>query len=121
MLDFFLDPVVVVSALAKSNIITIELVLQACHVSFFYNVEFHVFSQLSDSVLAHLREIINGAGNVTIAPNDVVEEVGRAMFTIFFTEFSLCQKRNAIEIALKEGAQDSDSDEEWDPLRQQLL
>lgn len=57
----------------------------SCH---FNNAEFDVFSQLPDSLLAEMKEIINAADNVTIAPRYVVEEVSKIMFIFFFTEFS---------------------------------
>ena len=59
-----------------------------------------------------MREIINAADNVTIAPSDVVEQVSRIIFIIFFTEFLLCQKRRAIENGLEGGEDEEGEDDE---------
>ena len=95
MLDYSLDPAMVVATLANNNMTTIESVLRACPPSFslqVHNAEYDVFRQLSAALFAEMKEIINAPSNVTIAPSSVVESVSRLsmiMFIFLFTEFSL--------------------------------
>lgn len=49
-----------------------------------HNVEFDVFRQLPDGLFAAMKDIINGADNVTIAPSFVVKGVSMLMFIYFF-------------------------------------
>ena len=77
-LDYALDPSTVIAALAKINITTVESVLRACPVFFFYKfitLNLIFFSQLPNEALADLKETFNSADNVNIVPTDVVEEV----------------------------------------------
>ena len=78
-LDYALDPSpTVIAALAKINITTVESVLRACPVFFFYkfiSLNMIFFSQLPNEALADLKETFNSADNVNIVPTDVVEEV----------------------------------------------
>ena len=77
-LDYALEPSTVIAALAKINITTVESVLRACPVFFFYKfitLNLIFFSQLPNEALADLKETFNSADNVNIVPTDVVEEV----------------------------------------------
>lgn len=58
-----------------------------------HNVEFDVFRQLPDGLFAAMKDIINGADNVTIAPSFVVKGVSILMF-IFFSLLSFHCARN---------------------------
>jgi ATP phosphoribosyltransferase len=94
VLDYYFDPALVISTLAKSNVTTIESVLRMSSLQI-HNAEFdyNVFRQLPNELLAKIKEIINGASNVTIAPSYVVEEVSMIMF-IFFSLLSFFYVRN---------------------------
>ena len=77
-LGYHLEPSTVISALAKNNITTVELVLRAYPQSFSSTnsyAEFFYYSQLPNTALARMKEIMNNPNNVSIAPIDVVEEV----------------------------------------------
>ena len=77
-LGYHLEPSTVISALAKNNITTVELVLRAYPQSFSSTnsyAEFFFYSQLFNTALARMKEIMNNPNNVSIAPIDVVEEV----------------------------------------------
>ena len=106
-LDHALEPCTVIAALAEINITTVESVLRACHFLYKFNTLNLIFySQLPSEAFEKMMETMNSAGNVSIAPIHVVEEVSRLMFNFFFTEVSLCQKRRAVENALMKISQD---------------
>jgi hypothetical protein len=86
MLDFILDPATVIATLAKNNMTTMESVPLAFPLSFslqIYNTEFDVFRQLPGDLLFKVKEVLNAADNLTIAPICVVEGVSTIMFILF--------------------------------------
>lgn len=92
MVDYILDPATVIATLAKNNMTTMESVLRACPLSFSLqidNTEFDIFRQLPDDLFVKVKEVLNAADNLTIAPSFVVEGVSTIMFFLFFTEFLL--------------------------------
>jgi hypothetical protein len=116
VLDYHLDPATVIATLAENNMTTMESVLRACPLSFslqIHNTEFDVFRQVPDDLLVKIKEAINAADNVIIAPSYLIEGVSTIMFIFFiFTEFSLLQRREVIENVLQEKEAEAEKSEE---------
>ena len=86
VLDYYLDPDTVIATLAKNNMTTMESVLRACPLSLYPQVHLNLmffFRQMPDDLFAKVKEVINAADNVTIAPSFVVEGVSTIMFIFF--------------------------------------
>ena len=98
-LDYHMDPATVIATLAKMNMTTMESVLTSMFLfltnlttlNFFFPMCFFVYfnlkRQMPDDMFAKMKEIINAADNVTIAPCFVVEGVSFIGFFSFFFSF----------------------------------
>ena len=105
-LGYHLAPYIVIwliSDLAKNNITTLESIyyeqvlshflLQIHYADFYF---YFYFSQLPNTVLTRMKEVMNNPDNLSIAPIDVVEEVSESnnVYIFFFFLLSFRFSRN---------------------------